>query len=238
MSSVCFVTYANQKFEAAKQRIGREALAMGVFTRTVLCGPENVAKEVREKMMPYIDMPRGGGYWLWKPVIVKSVLDTLKENDILVYCDAGCTLNAGGVKRMKEYIEMVKSPAKPVVRFQMNWHHEKCWTNEPVFQHFKIPADSPHRQTGQYMATAFVLRKCAISCKIIDQWYSTAVKHPALFSDALTAQNRTLHLKDHRHDQSVFSIIAKLNAANIHTLVDESIHTQAGKPIWATRKRG
>eukprot|EP00966_Prymnesium_polylepis_P200544 4646765-Prymnesium_polylepis.1 len=35
---------------------------------------------------------RGGGYWLWKPLVVREALHALADGEALLYCDAGCTL--------------------------------------------------------------------------------------------------------------------------------------------------
>ena len=44
-------------------------------------------------------MKRGGGYWIWKLDIIKQAFSKIKENDIIVYLDSGCTLNKSGKKR-------------------------------------------------------------------------------------------------------------------------------------------
>ena len=37
--------------------------------------------------------PRGYGYWLWKSYLIRKTFNQMKENDILIYCDAGCKIN-------------------------------------------------------------------------------------------------------------------------------------------------
>lgn len=34
----------------------------------------------------------GGGYWAWKPCIIKEILSKYDDNTIVCYADAGCTL--------------------------------------------------------------------------------------------------------------------------------------------------
>lgn len=37
----------------------------------------------------------GGGYWAWKPCIIKEILSKYDDNTIVCYADAGCTLKKG-----------------------------------------------------------------------------------------------------------------------------------------------
>ena len=51
-------------------------------------------------------MPKGGGYWIWKHHIIENMLNEMAPNDILIYCDAGASLNLNykALKRFNEYI--------------------------------------------------------------------------------------------------------------------------------------
>ena len=39
-----------------------------------------------------VKQPRGGGYWIWKSHIIKKI-NEINDNDILIYLDAGCSIN-------------------------------------------------------------------------------------------------------------------------------------------------
>ena len=52
--------------------------------------------------------PRGYGYWLWKPYIIKKTLNSMEDGDILLYADSGCELNPKGINKFNEYIELTK----------------------------------------------------------------------------------------------------------------------------------
>jgi hypothetical protein len=43
---------------------------------------------------PILDLPRGNGYWIWKPFIIQQELNQLAGDDILIYCDAGVEIMA------------------------------------------------------------------------------------------------------------------------------------------------
>jgi hypothetical protein len=42
---------------------------------------------------------RGYGFWFWKPYIIRATLHDVETNDIVIYMDAGCTINLQGKER-------------------------------------------------------------------------------------------------------------------------------------------
>ena len=56
---------------------------------------------------------RGYGYWLWKPYLIKKNLDTMNEDDILFYADAGCHFELNKPKQfMIDRINHIKKEKK------------------------------------------------------------------------------------------------------------------------------
>jgi hypothetical protein len=89
------------------------------------------------------------------------------------------------------------------------------------------------------MATILYLKKCPNTKKIVDEYYDTALNSPHLFSDDYNDYKRTSSFKDHRHDQSILSIIRKKHGCVI--LPDETYANDWKElmhvPILATRIR-
>ena len=67
-----------------------------------------------------LEEPRGGGYWVWKPLIVREALCGLEDGDVLLYCDAGCTLH-GGELAANEFAHKVRAlhEGAPIDCFQL-----------------------------------------------------------------------------------------------------------------------
>ena len=178
---------------------------------------------------------RGYGYWLWKPYLINRELERLQENDILVYCDAGCRINPGGKKRLLEYIDMLNSDLTGIISFQLEYK-EKQYTKQSVLEHFGVEEED--RNKRQCMATVVMIRKTAHSSRIIDLWYYTCCNH-SLINDERT--NECPEFVDHRHDQSILSVI--VNKEGSIKLSDETwFHPNwnnegANYPFWATRNR-
>lgn len=67
-----------------------KAKEIGVFDNVCGYSEFDVTEELAKTKM--FKQERGGGYWTWKPDIIYTAMQQMQDGDILVYCDAGCTL--------------------------------------------------------------------------------------------------------------------------------------------------
>ena len=231
-----FISYGNDNFLNSKKRIKNEAEQSGFFDKVDIFSPEDLSKEFIQTTFPYINHHRGGGYWIWKIFFIKKYFDEMKEDDILVYADAGCIINKKGEKRMNEYIEMINNSEYGILSFDTNIP-EKKYTNEKVMEFFKV--SEQYKNSGQLMSTILFLRKCKHSTNLVNTYYDIAITNPSLFSDEYNNYKRTFDFIDHRHDQSIFSILRKIKGSIV--IPDETwsndFSTLLHIPILATRLR-
>lgn len=233
-----FLTYADDKFKKSAELLVEEVKQSGLFERVVVATPDLIPKNIRQKISKYLDQPRGGGYWLWKPIVTKIVYDQLKQGDVLFYADAGCSYNDSARGRMEYYLKVVNRN-KPILRFSYSnpFFQEDKWTTEEVFTYFSIPAASQIRTTPQFMGGIFSVYKCKRGQKIIDAWYKIAVERPDLFSDDYKNTQKCPRFTDCRHDQSIWSLIAKTNTDYINQLPEEPEMVNSPQiPIKALRR--
>ena len=117
-----FITYGNDKFEKAKIRIVKEAHAFGEFKTVKAFEPQDLPKDFTENYQQILTMPRGGGYWIWRPIIIQQALDKINDGEYLVYLDAGCTINPKGKRRFNEYLQLLDDNKNKygILSFQMS----------------------------------------------------------------------------------------------------------------------
>ena len=173
---------------------------------------------------------RGYGYWIWKPYLTLMTLSLLNENDILVYADAGCTIQASGLDRFNDYIKLVNESKTGILSFQLGFK-EKEWTKMDLFQHLDA---NDHLEAEQLLATVFIVRKCTESVAIIKKWYETSCHYHLLDDSKSVVKNDPL-FKEHRHDQSIFSLIRHQSGSTV--LSDETDPNDKTYPFLATRKK-
>jgi len=244
--TINFVTYGNEGYKGAKERIKKQAEEMNIFNGNIrIYSPEDLSEEFKAAVGQTLQEPRGGGYWVWKPYIINDMLNQLNEDDILVYTDAGCTLQPAGVPRLKEYINMIsKDSGKCVLAMRLEFP-ENNWTTSAIFEHFGIPPENDRAESNQVLTGASIYRKCKGSMALVSAWLKTAMERPELFTNVFNEEAKVKRpaFYENRHDQSVFSVLVKSPPHNEHVvIIDEEIEGRSKTiepskiPIYATRK--
>lgn len=181
---------------------------------------------------------RGYGFWLWKPYIIRHTLQDIETNDIIVYMDAGCTINPEGKQRLNEYIDLLNNQSEfDILSFQMHALSEVKYSKLALLEYLNI--NEIDRNSGQCMATVIILRKGKHSTTVVNKWYETSIL-PDLINDKHSPLENKLFI-DHRHDQSIYSLLVKKMGSI--KIADETFFypnwiTLGGRfPFWATRIR-
>ena len=207
--STYFFSYGDDKYRNSKIRIEQEANNSKLFDHINIYGREHLDDEFMQKTRPYVDIPRGGGFWTWKSLFLKKTFDVMKEGDYCVYADAGCTINPHGIERFNQYKKMLEEDSSGILSFRMDGLDEEQYTTEEIFKYFGVENDKALRTSGQIMATILVMRKCAESINLVNDYYNLALNHTHLFSDVNNFSGNCERFIDNRHDQSVLSVLRK-----------------------------
>jgi hypothetical protein len=230
-----FLTFGDAGYEKALRRIEKEAAASGFFDRLSIRRPSDLGKQFWRKHGEFVGANRRGyGCWIWKPWLIAEQLRACQPGEILVYADAGCTIRARGRRRFDEYCRMAGDSPSGVLGFQVQVA-EKCFTKGDAFE----ALDAWHlKDTLQVVATVVLLRQCENAERFAGEWLGLAENH-ALISDAPSAILNDPAFVEHRHDQSLFSLLAKLRGA---VVIDDEISFDDDQardfPFHSSRLRG
>lgn len=233
------ITYGDSRFIRAKKRLCEESIATGWFDSITTYSPNDLDNDFTDKFKTILQQNRGGGYWIWKPYFIKKHLDIINDNDILIYLDAGCSINPHGKNRFDEYIEMLNKSDTGCISFQMG-HTESIWTTKEIFEYFNIEDNDSITTSGQILGGIQIIKKNSNSIKLVNLWIQTLHDNPLLFTDHYNTLQDHSYFKDNRHDQSVFSVIRKMNCP---ILLEDETYFEFGSemslkyPFWATRKQ-
>jgi hypothetical protein len=225
-----FISFADNKFINTLNRIEIEALNSGFFNKVTTLGEDSLD----EKTLNYCySNGRGFGYWSWKSYIVYEYLKTLDYGDILVYSDAGNTININGKDRFKFYIDYLSQDNNDSIFFQMG-HIEKSWSKMDAIDFL----DSYNLiDTGQIAACSFLIKKTDRIVELVKTWRDVCYNHKNLIDDTDSKIENDKTFSEHRHDQSILSILVK--KMKIELFEDDTwkyiSHNDNSYPINCTR---
>lgn len=228
-----FLTFGNDSFMNSKQRLKKQVNEFGYFDEIHIVSEGDLDESFLKNNLQFMRQNRGFGFWIWKPYVVKRVLDKMNEGDLLLYIDAGSYLNVEGKKRFLEYVELAMKHG--VVGTEIE-HLEIKFTKRRVMDQF--PNVNPY--TNMYQANMIVLIKNEKTTKLINAWYGMSLER-SNFDDSKT-DNEYPEFYDHRHDQSCFSMLIKNMKLEAGMIKDETYfpdewHKKLEYPVHARRER-
>ena len=213
-----FITYGNDVFRNSRSRIAEEARNLGIYKSVTSLSPELLPNNFRTKHNDILTtQARGGGYWIWKPFVVYQKLLEVNTGDVVQWTDAGCSLNPKGIDNMNKYIDICANSKNGLLGFDIG-HLEKTWTKQDLFT--LLNADK-FKDTQQVITTYFFVKKTNYNVELFKHYSEIAIKDNYHFiNDSPSNLPNDTSFKEHRHDQSILSLLYKLNDAAI--LPDES----------------
>jgi hypothetical protein len=207
------LNYADGKFLESQFKNSQSGLAAG-FNVVYQMNRSEISPEFIEKNREIMSSKRGVGYWLWKAYFINRLLNQMDEKDVLFYADAGSVF----VKRMDPIFDAVRNDTKGVLCFALaGGHLEKHYTKRDLLLHMQMN-EPKYTNTPQRMASFMCFRKTADSLVIVSEYLNLAC-NPHLLMDAPNTDGWVEPgFVDHRHDQSIWSLLTKKH--NITLLPD------------------
>lgn len=232
--NVHFATFGNAaRFTQSLARITREAAALGIYATIFSISETGLGDEFWARYRSFVSRnPRGFGYWIWKPWICLHILHALPEGDVLVYADAGCTLNPRRCARLRHYIASARAHPDGIVAFRLNGLTEKQWTKAATLEALGCVTPACHDR-DQVLSGAFLIRNSPKTRDLVRRWLEIgSVDDGKYIIDS--RDDECAEFKEHRHDQSTWSLLVKQHPGTV--LYDNEIDNKGG-PIWASRRR-
>jgi hypothetical protein len=186
---------------------------------------------------------KGYGLWLWKPYLISKLLERLPADEMLVYVDAGCTINSRtpeAAATFNNYLDIAFE--QQVLGFQRLDHptyfREATWTRKDLTDHLEI--SEVDLDSGQMEANTIFLRVGDYSREFVDTWFRLMTENDYKFLRSPGPENQHLGFCEHRFDQAVYSAIYKkrgLKSVPAQYFGRRWEELGLGEPFWPTRKR-
>jgi len=212
LPTTTFLTFGNQGFRNSLQRIQNEARALP-FDKILGYNEEDLKSipEFWDRHKEFMETnTRGYGYWLWKAFLTWHTLRSMNEGEILVYADAGCSIN-GNLHLFREDIHQAKNNSSGIVSWS-TWNKERTWTKMDLLNKMNALELMNHEQIH---ATFFIIKCTPQTIELTKQWYETGCDYH-MIDDTPSQLPNDSSFREHRHDQSIFSILRNRHGTDIY----------------------
>ena len=210
------VTFAdgNDSLRASAVRLASQANETGWFVNSSALHMEDLGKfspSWLNRHQAFIQSnSRGFGYWIWKPFIIFESLKRIEFGEYIVMADAGYEISKAGHGRFQQYMELAS--AFDFLGFEITNERIAKWTKGDLLKHMGIAYNSPLLQANQIQGGLMIIKKTLKNLLFFDHWAELAVTQDyALINDAPSIYPNPLEFQEHRHDQAIFSLLARMS---------------------------
>ena len=212
-----FITFGGpfQNYYDAKNRLVKQAEDMNLFNSITGYTDIDIKNDIEfwKQHGDFISSnPRGYGYWIWKSYLILKNMMEMKEGDILVYTDVGCELD---YSKRKSFDKLFHITNLYKLVYSSSGYPEKDWTKMDLLEHMNMNKEE-HLNSYQNQSGLLSIYINEQTINIIKDWYSLSCNYHFI-DDSPSIIPNLYCFKEHRHDQSVISLLIKKN--NIGTCV-------------------
>lgn len=155
---------------------------------------------------------KGFGYYIWKPKIIQTVFNMMSEGDIIVWLDAGMHIKPEmGSDVMSNYYDRLTKSEHDILAFEIKYL-EADWNKRDLVELIQARyGDVIFEHKRQLCTGVLMLQKSDKSQRMLEEWVEISQLQQGHFIDNSPSVNgkELPNFIDHRHDQSIFSLLAK-----------------------------
>lgn len=196
---VNFCNYANKKFEEQQNFLNDYAENSKQFDKILYFNPNCLPDSLLLKCKDILDCERGGGYWLWKPVIILTSLYQINEGDGLLYLDSGDIF----YNNIRNLIQNVLS--KNEILLTIGHNQQKKYCKRDCFVLMDCDEEK-YWNNMQIEAGMIIIKNTENMRKLVYEWIKFAT-NPNIITDIsnICGKDNFPEFIDHRHDQAILN---------------------------------
>lgn len=207
-----FINYAHNRYLESQNKCSKSATPY--FDEVHSFRYDDIDDNFKECYRNILEGDRGAGYWLWKPYFLKKMIRELDPGDILFYADSGSNFR-NDPQPLFNTLEQ-----QNILLFIMDHFQNKMWTKRDCFH--LMGCDNDKYVNGPHWNAAFLGFKVSDEAiSFIDEYlYHCCDANILTDKENICGKPNYPEFKDHRHDQSVLSLMALKH--NIEPNIDPS----------------
>lgn len=231
-----FVTYGSYGtiYHEEAVRLTKQANETGWFDSVTTYSEKDLPLWAATKYKEILQLPRGGGYWIWRYPLLRKKIEEIKENEFVLFLDSDMSFK--NYSYLTDWATRLQEANEGILFFAQPWAEEH-WTTEHIFRAFNISINNTSiRKSGQLHAGVQLLRKCHDLEDYFQLVFSVVDKDPWLITDKYNEETKNLSVtpdfQDNRHDQSISSVAQKVRGG----IIEKRIYLEDHAPfIWFGR---
>jgi hypothetical protein len=194
-----YINFAHNGFVKSQEYALEKAKSFGFETKGYTMN--DLEENFRIQNNSILSLNRGAGYWIWKPYIILDAFEKMNDGDFLIYMDSGAYL----MKSPDDILRMINH--KGVLTFSLGIHKQSTWCKGDCFvEIFGEDGRDLYKDELQIFASFVFFRKCDYSVKFVKKWLELCCRYE-LVTDSPSQSPNYSDFKEHRHDQSLLSLL-------------------------------
>jgi hypothetical protein len=195
------INYADRRYYNSQKNNTFSGLEIGGFTESINYNFNDIDNEFKDENKEIFKHNRGAGYWIWKPYIILKTLLTMKDDDILFYCDSGSSF----IDSFNKYLfDICLEDEKGLILFNGE-HKNYKYTKRDCF--FYMDCDNEKFFNSLQLTATFQLMK---KTEFVIDFYRSHLNYAKDYRILTDSPNECgldnyEGFIDHRHDQSILT---------------------------------
>ena len=225
-----FTTLGDSRYFESANTLGQEIKSCRLFDHVTIADEYDLDADFVARFKDKLTAEtRGFGYWIWKPQIILQSLEKMDWGDLLVYADADFQINPNGLAKFDEYFRLADNPLGMLVMQQpefFNYGRDLCtvdaaWCKGDLLDYFGVRYQDDIILSGQVIGGYMYIIKNQQSYHLIKEWQNIYLNNFSYIDDSPSiSENHSIYI-EHRHDQSIFSLLCKTNKVKTLQNLDE-----------------
>jgi len=223
---IILYAFASLDLKRSVKRLEEQALNSNFYDSIKIITPNNFDHHIDLKASDLLKKgkKRGYCYWFWKPLFLSRIMKEINNGDIIHYMDIGCHIKKTGSNRFYEYLDFMTDTSKWLVAFQYHTNNIKFldkikfqkreefkYTKSDLLQYFQCLNKKEITHSPQFISGTFFIKKNNDAERFIEKWNQVFEERFDLIDDTPSHIKNFPGFIEHRHDQSVFSLLCKLS---------------------------
>ena len=232
-----FITFgSHDNYIDAGKRLIKQATNLDIFNENILFTAADLKSDTLfwETHGDFVTKnTRGYGYWIWKSYLIQKTMKQMNYGDILLYLDCGCEIDCREKNWIYNCIEQVKIDKIMGTYYRYSGDvTEKYWSKMDVVK--KLNIDDTLLNDKQRQGGLLLFYICEETLQFVNEWYTLCCDYHNL-DDSPSILKNIVGFKEHRHDQSLFSLLTKKYNLFSNIVLDKqcfkAYHNRSGKSI-------